>query len=332
MGFTDALVRLSSPYRAIANVYRGVEIDRTTGAHRGFLYRDLVGAVRQRFPLNVLSLTARAIDLALADDGQQVTLSTGEVIRARLVVLASGMSDTLCRKVGIANRVVSKHHSFNFGFMIEPTKEAVGFDALTLYGRDPRDRTDYLNVFPTTHGLRGNLFTYRTHDDPWVRQFKKEPAVHLRELFPELDDYLGAFSITSRVENWLTDLTVAENYFRPGLVVVGDAFQTSCPAVGVGLTRAISDVEALLRHAPGWFASPKLDVGEVAEFYSDPAKLALDRTTLSASLRRRSNILKHPRLHRAKFVARFAMSRVVRSPLEALLRLKARPLLNGKRA
>jgi 2-polyprenyl-6-methoxyphenol hydroxylase-like FAD-dependent oxidoreductase len=60
-------------------------------------------------------------------------------------------------------------------------------------------------------------------------------------------------------------------------VLIGDAFQTTCPAAGNGVTRVLTDVKQLAGvHVPRWFASPGMDAAKIKEFYDDPVKRACD--------------------------------------------------------
>ena len=72
-------------------------------------------------------------------------------------------------------------------------------------------------------------------------------------------------------------MNAADGYHRDGLVLIGDAFQTSCPAAGMGIGRLLTDVDRLCNeHLPRWLAAGDASAGRLAQFYDDPVKRACD--------------------------------------------------------
>ena len=64
---------------------------------------------------------------------------------------------------------------------------------------------------------------------------------------------------------------------RPGVVLVGDAFETTCPVTGTGTDKVFTDVERLCNvHIPAWLASEGMGEDKIAAFYDDPVKQACD--------------------------------------------------------
>jgi 2-polyprenyl-6-methoxyphenol hydroxylase-like FAD-dependent oxidoreductase len=181
---------------------------------------------------------ARAIDIATGQDRQRIILNNDDVIESRLVVLATGMSDVLRQKLGIKRRIVFENQCLSFGFSIRPGEgNTFDFPALTYYGEELEDRIDYLNLFPIGDVMRGNLFTFRDHRDPWIREMRRDPKATLLQVMPGLKRLLGNFQVVDKVQNWLMDLYVVENHRCNGVVLIGDSFQTSCPAAGTGVSR-----------------------------------------------------------------------------------------------
>jgi hypothetical protein len=73
------------------------------------------------------------------------------------------------------------------------------------------------------------------------------------------------------------------------MVLVGDAFATSCPAAGTGARRALMDVERLCNvHIPQWLGTPGMAAGKIAAFYNDPVKKACDEHSLAKAYDLRS--------------------------------------------
>jgi 2-polyprenyl-6-methoxyphenol hydroxylase-like FAD-dependent oxidoreductase len=130
--------------------------------------------------------------------------------------------------------------------------------------------------------MRANLFAYRDMQDPWLREFRQSPQRTLFAAMPGLRRLMGDFEVTSRIQIRPVDLYATKDHIRPGIVLIGDAFATSCPAAGTGARRAINDAERLGNvHIPHWLASPGMGVDKISAFYSDPVKQACDEHSLA---------------------------------------------------
>ena len=203
-------------------------------------------------------------------------------MEARLVVLATGMAGALGYKIGVKRRVLAERHSVSFGFTIARRDGApFDFDALTCYGERTADGVDYLSLFPVRAGMRANLFMFRDPTDPVMRDLRRDTEATLLRLLPGLQPFLGDFRVTDRVQNWVMDLSVVEGHLQPGIVLIGDAFQTNCPAAGTGVARLLVDVERLCtEYAPRWLATAGMGTEKISQFYSDLAKIAADQQSL----------------------------------------------------
>jgi 2-polyprenyl-6-methoxyphenol hydroxylase-like FAD-dependent oxidoreductase len=286
----DCVAAVSTPFDQIINARRGQIIDRTYGPHYGIFYQDLVNSVRRILPNSVEFIIGQAIDLKADACCPQVVLDNQDVIHAKLVVLATGMAPMLRHKLGIVRKTVYEKHSISFGFNIAPA-QAGAFDipALTYYGDKISDCIDYLSLFPIGEAMRANLFTFRDPRDPWIRDLRRQPTATLVETTPGLQRFLGDFQVIGKVHNWTMDLYVLERYLVDGIVLIGDAFQTSCPAAGTGVSRLLTDVHQLCTvHLPRWFASDGIDATKLLEFYNDPVKQAADRRSSRLAQYRRS--------------------------------------------
>ena len=74
---------------------------------------------------------------------------------------------------------------------------------------------------------------------------------------------------------------MVEGHRRDGVVLIGDASQTTCPAAGNGVTRVLTDVTQLCTvHVPGWLATPGMAADKINAFYDDPIKRACDEHCL----------------------------------------------------
>lgn len=74
---------------------------------------------------------------------------------------------------------------------------------------------------------------------------------------PSLEQTIGPFEVVGKVQMRPNSIHRADNAWqREGVVLIGDAYQSSCPAVGTGIGRILADVEALSRLVPSWLATP----------------------------------------------------------------------------
>jgi 2-polyprenyl-6-methoxyphenol hydroxylase-like FAD-dependent oxidoreductase len=148
---------------------------------------------------------------------------------------------------------------------------------MTYFSERPSDRIPYITLFPVGTQMRANLFTYREADDPWLREMRHAPRQTLDAALPRLKRITGEFDVAGAVKIRPADLYVSSGHQRAGVVLVGDAFQTTCPVTGTGSDKVFTDVERLCRvHIPAWLATEGMDAEKIAAFYDDPVKKACD--------------------------------------------------------
>ncbi len=95
---------------------------------------------------------------------------------------------------------------------------------------------------------------------------------------PGLRKLTGEAEVVGPVKIRPADLYVTHDHVQPGVVLVGDAFGTSCPAAGTGTSKVFTDVERLCNvYIPQWLASDGMGVDKIGAFYADPVKNACDR-------------------------------------------------------
>ncbi|MDD1518968.1 MULTISPECIES: FAD-dependent oxidoreductase [Bradyrhizobium] len=282
LGFLDALGDVACRYDQVLNIREGKVVDVSVGQAYGFPYADLVAMARRQIPDPASLIVDEVTAIGPSDDVQHVELASGRRMRARLVVLATGMAGVLGYKLGIRRRVLAERHSVSFGFTIA-RKDGTPFDfeALTCYGERTADGIDYLSLFPVRAGMRANLFMFRDPTDPIMRELRREPEATVLRLLPGLRSYLGDFRVTDRVQNWVMDLTVVEGHLQPGIVLIGDAFQTNCPAAGTGVARLLVDVDRLCtEYVPQWLMTAGMGLDKISQFYADRDKIAADQQSL----------------------------------------------------
>lgn len=281
-GLAEAVLRAAT-FDGAAWVARfGTVLDKRPGDQYGILYDGLVNAVRAELPPCAEFVQAKAVSLSTGPDRQHVTLSNGEEISARLAVLANGLNIGLRHSLGLVREELSKCHSITVGFDIGPLgRRSFDFPALTYYPELGSRHEAYLTLFPIGSAMRANLMVYRDMNDPWLRRMRKAPEAALLEIMPGLARLMGGFEVTGDVRIRPADLYVTRGVRQPGVVLVGDAFATSCPAAGTGVGKVFTDVERLCNvHIPRWLASDGMDVEKIAAFYKDPVKRAYDAHSL----------------------------------------------------
>jgi 2-polyprenyl-6-methoxyphenol hydroxylase-like FAD-dependent oxidoreductase len=164
----------------------------------------------------------------------------------------------------------------------------------------------YLSVFPIDGAMRANLMVYRDMTDPWLPEFRKAPEAAMRALMPGLGRMMGAFKVVSPIKIRPADLCVTEGHLQPGIVLVGDAFSTSCPAAGTGTTKVFTDVGRLCNaYIPAWLATDGMDADKISQFYDDPEKVACEARCLAKAYHLRSLSIDNGLSWRAQRWARF---------------------------
>ncbi len=263
----------------------GKIINSTSNAHYGIRYEAMVNAARF-LATGATFVTGRVAQVITGPETQTVHLADGATLQARLVVLATGPNGAdLLSKLGIQRTTVSEKHSLTFGFDVNTTSRRI----LVYYGEQAGDGMDYLTVFPMGDTMRGNLFCYLDPSDPWVRSFKLDPKAALMGVMPSLERAIGPFEIIGKVQARPMAIQRADTVGQQaGVVLIGDAFQTSCPAAGTGIGRILIDVEILRRLVPMWLASPGMGADKIAQFYRDPAKRQFDAKAIRYSKHRRA--------------------------------------------
>jgi 2-polyprenyl-6-methoxyphenol hydroxylase-like FAD-dependent oxidoreductase len=215
----------------------------------------------------------------------------------------------LRQMLGMQRRIISACHSITLGFDVVPVDRA-GFDfpALTYWPVRPSARMAYLSLFPIGGAMRANLMVYRDIKDPWLHQFRQAPEATMLAMMPGLRRMVGDFKVSGPIKVRPADLCVTEGYLQPGVVLVGDAFSTSCPAAGTGTTKVFADVERLCNfHIPAWLATDGMDAQKIQAFYEDPAKKACEARSLAKAYHLRSLSINGSLSWRFQRLARFVV-------------------------
>jgi len=277
-GLAEAVLRSATPMDELWIARFGRLVEKRRNNQYGIAYDCLVNAIRAEIPQSTPLTIAKVTAVSAGPDRQAVTLSNGDEISARLIVLATGLNNALRRTLGMVREDVSTSHSISIGFDVRPIgRPGFEFRALTYHGENPSEQIAYLSVFPMGSTIRANLFVYRSPRDPWLGQFREAPQRTAFAAMPGLEKLMGDFDVTSEIKIRPVDLYVTTGYRQAGVVLVGDAFATSCPAAGTGATKVFTDVERLCHvHIPRWLATEGMGEEKIAAFYDDPVKTECD--------------------------------------------------------
>ena len=205
------------------------------------------------------------MDVEAGPERQRVASDNDETIEARLA-RATGWkrvaSQARHRSEGAGSRRITDRSDSEY----PGAGASLDFPSMTYYGERLRSHRLSQSVPVATHAA--NLFTFRDHRDPWLRDMRRNTKQTLLDIMPGLTQYLGDFQVIDQVQNWIMDLYVAENFRRDGVVLVGDAFQTSCPAAGTG-EADYSASRSLCLYTFRLLATPGMGA-ENRTFYDDP--------------------------------------------------------------
>ena len=285
----------------------GYLLDRKPSQQYGIMYDRLINAIRGQITGDVEQVYAKVTSISTSDERQKLVLSNDVEISARLVVLANGLNVGLRRWLGIERRIVSRCHSVSIGFNLVPVgRPSFVFPALTYFAERTRERIPYLTLFPIGNTMRANLFVYREIDDPWLQQMRRAPEATLNAALPRLRRITGEFEVTGDIKVRPADLYVSSGYRQPGVVLVGDAFETTCPVSGTGTDKVFTDVERLCNvHIPAWLATSGMAESKIAAFYDDPIKTECDAWSIAKAYNFRSVSIDDGLYWRAQRGARF---------------------------
>jgi 2-polyprenyl-6-methoxyphenol hydroxylase-like FAD-dependent oxidoreductase len=323
-GLADAVLPVAAaPVREMWIAARGRILERKMGDQYGFAYDAMVNAVRAEIGDGATFVAGKATAVSTGAEWQRVTLAGGEEISARVVVMANGLNTGVRQTIGMEREVLSPAHSISIGFDLKPVdRGSFPFSGLTYYPESTANRIAYVSFFPIPGTMRANFFVYRDMRDPWLREIRQSPREALPAAMPGLIDLLGDFEVTSFVKIRPVDLYVTKDVRRPGIVLIGDAFSTSCPAAGTGTNKALNDAVRLCSvHLPQWLASPGMDAEKIAAFYDDPIKQATDAESTAKAFRLRSMSTEPGLAWRARRWARLVRRRGIGAMRETRARM-----------
>jgi len=308
-GLADATLRATTLDGEVWEARFGHVVAKKPSDQHGVMYDTLVNTLRAQIPPEVETIHAKAAAVSNSEERQKVVLSNGEEISARLVVLANGLNVGIRHALGLKRRILSECHSITLGFDVEPVgRTAFSFPALTYWPKRSSSRMAYLTLFPIGAAMRANLMVYREMTDPWLSRFRQAPEETMRAMMPGLQRMMGEFKVRGPIKIRPADLYTTEGHVQPGIVLVGDAFSTSCPAAGTGTTKVLTDVERLCNsYIPRWLSTEGMGAQKIAGFYNDPEKTACEARSLAKAHHLRSLSIENGLRWRAERWARFVV-------------------------
>ena len=140
----------------------------------------------------------------------------------------------------------------------------------------------------------------------------------MHALMPRLQRMMGEFKVSGPIKIRPADLCTTSGHLQPGIVLVGDAFSTSCPAAGTGTTKVFTDVGRLCNvYIPQWLATEGMDARKIAQFYDDAEKRDCEARCLAKAYHLRSLSLDNGLSWRARRWARF-LARLAQGTLRSI--------------
>lgn len=276
LGQWDAVRECLTEVSEVGSFRGGVVERRRYEDHYSMRYPDLVNALRHRVADRIGIDVHRVTGIESHAGGAKVRLASGEEHAARLCVLATGSATTLAR-VGLPVASDEQVTSLNLGFdvRLRGSGRCVP-EAFNYHSSAPhRDGVHYVTFFPMGELVRVNAFTAWRADDPRIRQLSARPVDTLHELLPRLREFYGEFDCVSKVRSARTRYHQVADA-TAGIVAIGEAYQSVSPATGMGLTRCLTDVQALARHVASWPGGEPIGEQRIRSFYADPDKVRVD--------------------------------------------------------
>lgn len=256
----------------------------------GMHYGNTVNSFRRALQPETKLLIEKVTDIRLSDDIQTVITSNRQ-INCRLVILASGGRDVLIRKAGIKRRNHSSLTSLSFAFNIIPASgQPFAFNGFNYFLSGETGGIDYATIFRIGEIMRVNIFTQWATKSSKVKNLKQDPVTEMNRYFPDMVNQIGEYEASTKVQAFPTQFYRLKGAQKHGAVVIGDDYQSVCPATGTGLDKVTTDVERLCHHyIPRWLKSPGMEKSKISQFYKDAEKQNCDDNSLEKWISYRDN-------------------------------------------
>lgn len=281
LNLLDARRPFAEPIGSIIEVKAGQLSATDTVEQYGIRYHETVNEIRKRAAANIDFRVGRVTGIQADRNRPAVFLQNDEMLNARLVILACGYRAALLLRHGTRFEYEDRLSSCSFGFDIERSDgKPFEFRGLNYFQDVSQSQLDYITLFRIGEVMRGNLFTQMAPSDMRVKQFIAEPVAELKKMFPGIMRYAGEFAIKDKVEVFATQYYRNEIPIEPGLVYIGDAYQSVSPTTGTGLSKVLNDVDVLCNKCiPAWFKTIGIGERKLKTFYGDKRKQIVDRNS-----------------------------------------------------
>ena len=183
------------------------------------------------------AITLLSGQTVVAQDLGQVTLASGAVLPARLVVGCDG------RNSGTAARAGIERQGWSYGqtalvTAVRHTRPHGGVAHQFFMPGGP------LAILPLAGGHHASI-VWSEQDGAAARFAALDDAAFLEELRPRFGDFLGEIELAGARFTYPLRLSLAQTYVTPRLALVGDAAHGVHPLAGQGLNLGLRDVAAL---------------------------------------------------------------------------------------
>jgi len=200
------------------------------------LYRAFLQAMTSRADITLIpGETVVAQDCG--PGGVAVTLASGRVLRARLLVGADG------RGSGVAGRAGIRRVGWDYGqtALVAAIHHEAPHHGIAHQFFMP---SGPLAILPLHGGHHSNIVWSETTATAQAIQALDDDA-YLEVLRPRFGDFLGKISLAGTRFTYPLSLSLAQDYVAPRLALVGDAAHGVHPIAGQGLNLGLRDVAAL---------------------------------------------------------------------------------------
>ena len=271
------------PLGKTINISGGEVFEVDTVEQYGISYSSTVNTLRQNLPSTV-EMINQTVSKVIPGDSGTLLLDSGEELSAKLIVLACGLNAELIDALKIERKEHTDLVSLSFGFDIKREDGAdFEFGGINYFLPDQLEKVQYITVFPIGNRMRVNLFTQLSRSDELAQALRNDTLNTVDKLFPNLYDHLGKIVLDSRVQVMPTTYYKLVSQSTPGVVVIGDSFQSVSPATGSGLSKVLTDVKTLSKsYIPQWKNQRKISVDDIASYYKNQQKTVIDRRSLKS--------------------------------------------------
>lgn len=175
-------------------------------------------------------------DQQITRDGVAVTLQSGQVLTARLLIGADG------RRSGVAERAGLKRTVFDYGqtALVCAVSHELPHNGIAHQFFMPPGP---LAILPLPGNRSSIVWSERTERAERIQALSD--AAYLAELRPRFGDFLGEIGLAGARYTYPLNLTQAQSLIADRVALIGDAAQGLHPIAGQGLNAGLRDVGAL---------------------------------------------------------------------------------------